>query len=50
LVAGLAATYTEHGSITSENGAPFSGEISVKPELLQQVIPSDMATMQPNVR
>jgi Protein of unknown function (DUF4239) len=31
-------------------GAPFSGEISVKPELLQQVIPSDMATMQPNVR
>ena len=31
-------------------GAPFSGEISVKPELLQQVIPSEMATMQPNGR
>ena len=29
-------------------GAPFSGEISVGPELLQQVIPSETATMQPN--
>jgi Protein of unknown function (DUF4239) len=28
--------------------APFSGDISVKPELLQQVIPSETATMQPN--
>ena len=27
---------------------PFTGEISVKPELLQQVIPSEMATVQPN--
>jgi hypothetical protein len=26
---------------------PFTGEISVKPELLQQVIPSEMATVQP---
>jgi positive regulator of sigma E activity len=29
---------------------PFTGEISVGPELLQQVIPSKMATMQPNGR
>ena len=29
---------------------PFTGEISVGPELLQQVIPSEMATMQPNGR
>ena len=27
---------------------PFTGEISVRPELLQQVIPSEMATSQPN--
>jgi positive regulator of sigma E activity len=27
---------------------PFAGEISVGPELLQQVIPKEMATMQPN--
>ena len=27
-------------------GAPFSGEISVGPELLQQVVPSEMATSQ----
>jgi hypothetical protein len=30
--------------------APFSGEISVKPELLQQVIPTETATMRPNGR
>jgi hypothetical protein len=27
---------------------PFTGEISVKPELLQEVIPSEVATVQPN--
>jgi hypothetical protein len=31
-------------------GAPFTGEISVKPELLQQVIPTETATTQPNGR
>jgi Protein of unknown function (DUF4239) len=29
---------------------PFTGEISVRPELLQQVIPSETATTQPNGR
>jgi len=29
---------------------PFTGEISVKPELLQQVVPSQTATMQPSGR
>ncbi len=29
---------------------PFTGEISVKPELLQQVIPRETANMQPNGR
>jgi hypothetical protein len=29
---------------------PFAGEISVKPELLRQVVPSDMATSQSNGR
>jgi hypothetical protein len=31
-------------------GAPFSGDISVRPELLQQVIPSETANTQPNGR
>jgi hypothetical protein len=26
---------------------PFTGDISVRPSLLQQVVPSEMATMQP---
>jgi multisubunit Na+/H+ antiporter MnhC subunit len=30
--------------------APFSGEISFKPELLKHVVPSEIATMQPNGR
>jgi hypothetical protein len=29
---------------------PFTGDISVRPSLLQQVIPNEMATTQPNNR
>ena len=34
--------------LTAAYSRPFTGEISVGPDLLQQVIPSEMATVQPN--